>query len=567
VIITRVSFFAIIRFHKTSAQAPNMKETDARPVRSNDSTGHGPCKLKTNADVRRLGAEVRARLTLVGRFAWSNRLALSLAALPFFLHVLAFNRYGFFRDELYFIVCGRHPALGYVDQPPLTPLLAAASQAGGQSLWLLRIIPALFQVGAVVGACAIARLLGGGRTAQVFTGLCAGLSPLLLALAGLLETTALEPFFWTAVVYGLLRAVLRDEPRWLIGAGVASGAALETKYTIVFLLAGLIAGLALSGPRKIFARAEFWTGAAAATAIIVPNAVWQDAHGWPMWEVLRNDALDKNVVLDPGSWMLQQFVIYSPLMAPVWLAGIVALNVWKRTRFLGLAVLSIYAAFFLLHARDYYLAGLYPVLFAAGGTALERVLRVTAVRYTYATLLVATSVFVAPVALPLLDEKTLIAYRSSAEAVLAERPADESSERYAVSVLPQHFADMHGWGTIVERIAEVERTLSPSERAQAAIFTQNFGEAAAIDVLGDGRLPVISGHNNYYLWGPHGKHTIFIIVGGRKSDYDCAFRNVRQVATIDNPYARSDQIGVRIFIARDLRPGRIPFWRTVRHYD
>jgi hypothetical protein len=189
------------------------------------------------------------------------------------------------------------------------------------------------------------------------------------------------------------------------------------------------------------------------------------------------------------------------------------------------------------------------------------------VRYTYATLLVATSVFVAPVALPLLDEKTLIAYRSSAEAMLAERPSDESSERYAVSVLPQHFADMHGWGTIVERVAEVEETLSPRERAQAAIFTQNFGEAAAIDVLGDGRLPVISGHNNYYLWGPHGKHAIFIIVGGRKSDYDRAFRDVRQVATIDNPYARSDQIGVRIFIARGLRPGPIPFWHTVRHYD
>jgi hypothetical protein len=517
--------------------------------------------------VKRLGVQLRARLSPVGRLASSNRLALSLAAIPFFLHVLAFNRYGFFRDELYFIVCGRHPALGYVDQPPLAPLLAAASQAGGQSLWLLRIIPALFQVGAVVGACALARLLGGGRTAQVFTGLCAGLSPLLLALAGLLETTALEPFFWTVVVYALLRAVLRDEPRWLIVAGVASGGALETKYTIVFLLAGLIAGLALAGPRKVFARTEFWIGAAAASAIIVPNALWQDAHGWPMWEVLRNDALDKNVVLDPGAWMLQQFVIYSPLMAPVWLAGIVALNLWKRTRFLGLAVLSIYAAFFLLHARDYYLAGLYPVLFAAGGTALERVLRVTAVRYTYATLLVATSVFVAPVALPLLDEKTLIAYRSSAEAVLAERPSDESSERYAVSVLPQHFADMHGWGTIVERITEVERSLSPSERTQAAIFTQNFGEAAAIDVLGDGRLPVISGHNNYYLWGPHGKHAIFIIVGGRKSDYDRAFRNVRQVATIDNPYARSDQIGVRIFIARDPRPGQIPFWRSVRHYD
>ena len=517
--------------------------------------------------MKRLVARLRARLLPIVRFAWSNRLALSLAAIPFFLHVLAFNRYGFFRDELYFIVCGRHPALGYVDQPPLTPLLAAASQAAGRSLWLLRVIPALFQVAAVVCACALTRLLGGGRTAQVFTGLCAGLSPLLLAMAGLLETTSLEPFFWTFVVYAMLRAALRDQPNWLVAAGVAAGIALEGKYTIVFLLGALLAGVALAGPRSIFTRAQFWLGAAAAATIILPNAVWQSAHGWPMWEVLRNDAIDKNVVLEPVAWMVQQVVIYSPLMAPVWLAGIAALCIWRRTRFVGVAVLWIYATFFALHARDYYLAGLYPVLFAAGGVALERVLRIAAVRYTYATLLVATSVVVAPIALPLLDEKTLIAYRSSAEALLAETPAQESSERFAVSVLPQHFADMHGWSTIVERINEVERTLSPSERAQAAIFTQNFGEAAAIDVLGDGCLPVISGHNNYYLWGPHGNHAIFIIVGGRKTDYERAFRDVRQVATVDNPYARSDQIGVRIFIAREPLWGLGPFWRSVRHYD
>jgi hypothetical protein len=265
--------------------------------------------------------------------------------------------------------------------------------------------------------------------------------------------------------------------------------------------------------------------------------------------------------------MAQQIVVYSPLMAPVWVAGIIALTGWRRTRFVGIAVLLIYGTFFALHARDYYLAGLYPVLFAAGGVALERVLRVTAVRYTYATLLVAASVMVAPIALPLLDEKTFIAYRSSAEAMLAERPEEESPERFAVSVLPQHFADMHGWSTIVESVDEVERMLSPAERAHAAIFTRNFGEAAAIDVLGDGRLPVISGHNNYYLWGPRGDHAIVIIVGGRRSDYLRAFRDVRQVATVDNPYARPDEIGVRIYIARHPLRGPIPFWRSVRHYD
>lgn len=544
-----------------------MKETDARSVRFDNSTGHSRCKLKTAQHVETFAIRLRSIAAPAGRLIWSNRLALSLAVIPFFLHVLAFNRYGFFRDELYFIVCGRHPALGYVDQPPLVPLLAAGSQLWGRSLWLLRVIPALFQIAAVIVACALARLLSGGRTAQVFTGLCVGLSPLLLTMAGLLETTSLEPFFWTLVSYAMLRATIRTDPAWFIVAGVSAGVALQGKYTIAFLLVALALGLAIVGPRSVLRERKFWLGAGMTVGIALPNAIWQTLHGWPIWEVLHNDALDKNVVLEPGAWMLQQLVIYGPPMAPVWLAGIVALVRWKRTRFVGVAALAIYLTFFVLHARDYYLAGLYPVLFAAGGVALERVLRISGVRYAYATLLVATSVIVAPIALPLLDEKTFIAYRSNAEAVLVETPAQESPERFAVSILPQHFADMHGWSTIVDRIGEVEGKLSPAERARAAIFTRNFGEAAAIDVLGNGVLPVVSGHNNYYLWGSRGEHDVYIIVGGHKNDYDRFFGDVRQVATVDDPYARPDEIGVRIFIAREPRQNSIRFWLAVRHYD
>ena len=544
-----------------------MKETDTRPVRWNNSTGPARCKLKTGPQVNSFVNSLRTGSAATGRLIWTNRLALSLAAIPLLLHVLAFNRYGFFRDELYFIVCGRHPALGYVDQPPLAPLLAAASQAWGRSLWLLRVIPAVFQLGAVITACALARLLGGGRTAQVFTGLCAGLSPLLLAIAGLLETTSLEPFFWTLVAYAMLRATLRKELNWFIVAGITGGIALEAKYTIAFLLVGVVVGLALVGPHWVFQRRRFWAAVALTSLLVAPNITWQAAHGWPFWELLHNDANDKNVVLEPAPWMVQQLIIYGPPMAPVWLAGIVALLRWRRTRFLGVGASSIYLAFFTLHARDYYLAGLYPVLFAAGGVALEQILRIPRVRYAYATVLVATSILVAPIALPLLDEQTFIAYRSSAEAMLAETPAQESPERFAVSVLPQHFADMHGWSAIVERVGEVERRLSPAERARAVIFTQNFGEAAAVDVLGDGRLPVLSGHNNYYLWGPHGDHTVFIIVGGRKSDYDRAFVDIRQVATVADRYARPDEIGLRIFVARQLRLNPLRFWRSTRHYD
>jgi hypothetical protein len=496
-----------------------------------------------------------------------NRLALALAAIPFALHLLALDRYGFFRDELYFIVCGRHPAFGYVDQPPLVPLLAASSQAWGTHLWLLRLIPALFHVGAVLAACALARLLGGGRTAQVFAGLCAGLSPLILAMSGLLETTALEPFFWTVVTYAFVRAVVRQEPHWFIVAGIAGGIALETKYTIAFWLVALVVTYAFAGPPRPFAHRAFWIGVACTLTIAAPNVAWQAVHGWPFLELLHNDASQKNIALDPLSWIVQQLVIYSPVMAPVWLAGIVAFIAWPRTRFVGIAILTLYGAFLQLQAKDYYLAGLYPTLFAAGGVALERILRPAPVRYAYAGLMCVSTILVAPLALPLLDEATLVAYRSHAESILGEKPAQESSERYAVSLLPQQFADMHGWNSINDGVVAAEHTLTPDERAHAAIFAQNYGEAAAIDVLGNGALPVLSGHNNYALWPPQHAYDVLVIVGGNLADYRREFRNIRQVGTVASRYARADEIGVPVFVAYGPRGGIERFWAQARHFD
>ena len=86
----------------------------------------------------------------------SERISRGLAAAAFLLHAAVSGRYDFFRDELYFIVCGRHPDFGYADQPPLIPLLAAATQVFGESLVLLRLVPALAAAAMVLVTCAMA---------------------------------------------------------------------------------------------------------------------------------------------------------------------------------------------------------------------------------------------------------------------------------------------------------------------------------------------------------------------------------------------------------------------------
>jgi hypothetical protein len=466
---------------------------------------------------------------------------------------------------LYFIVCGRHPAFGYVDQPPLVPLFAAASQSAGESLWLLRIGPVLFHCGAVLAACAVARLLGGGRGAQILAGLAVGGSPLLLGVSATLTTTALEPLTWTVVAYAALRAVLRDEPRWWIVAGLVAGLSLEAKYTLAFLLAALVVGLALAGPRTVFARREFWLGAVAASVLAMPSLVWQTLHGWPFLELLRAGAAGKNVVLPPAAWLVAQVLIVSPLLAPLWLAGIVQLVLRPRVRFLGVAALLLFTAFIVLHAKDYYMAGIYPLLFAAGGVALERTVPSAAIRNTYAVLAGAGTLAFAPLALPLLPEPIFVVYAAKLQRTL--HIGATASEHHRAARLPQYFADMHGWRELADRVAVVERSLGPADRAGAAIFTQNYGEAAAIDVFGDHALPVISGHNNYYLWGPHGSHPVLIVVGGTLRDTERGYRDVRQAQTVRSAYAMPYENDLPIFVARDPRVDIQTIWPKVRHYE
>jgi len=458
-------------------------------------------------------------------------------------------------------VCGRHPAFGYVDQPPLVPLLAAASQAAGESLWLLRIGPVLFHCGAVLAACAVARLLGGGRSAQILAGLAAGTAPLLLGVTATLNTTALEPLTWTAIAYSALRAVLRDQPRWWIVAGLVAGIAFEDKDSVAFLLFGLLAGLAATGPRSTFARREFWLGAALTVALAAPNLIWQTAHGWPFLAVLRAGASGKNIVLAPAAWLLEQIVTVSPAFAPLWIAGLVLLAVRRRERFAGIAALVVFGALLVLHAKSYYGAGLYPLLFGAGGVALEAGVRRAALRYTYAGLATAATLLLAPLALPLLPEPAFIAY---AQKLHVAPPAMENRR---AGPLPQSFADMHGWRELADRVAVVERSLAPADRAQAAVFTQNYGEAAAVDVFGDGAIPVISGHNNYALCGPHGTHPVLIVVGGEQRALERFFGTVRRVEVVRSAYAMPYENDLPIFLARDPRVDFQTFWRAARHYN
>jgi len=415
------------------------------------------------------------------------------------LHLLGNAHYGFFRDELYFIICGRHPALGYVDQPPLVPWIAAATQAFGISLFALRLVPALSAAAVTYASAVLCRELGGDRFAQALTAVCVTLGSDLLLQGVLMTTDVFHPLVWTVAILCILRlASGGDDVRTGLGLGAALGVGALSKYSIGFFGFALVLGLFLTPERRVLRMRGFLLGVGLAVLLGLPSVVWQLLHGLPFLELLRNGSHGKNVVLGPGAFALAQLKMLNPFYAPVWLLGL--WRVWRRAelRWIGITYLTLYALFFALHGKDYYLMPIYPVLFAAGGVQVADWVRASAGRWVTAGAALLAGLLLLPMGLPVLPVETFIAY----ERALHITPS--TSENQKLDRLPQYWADMFGWPELAASMARVYGTLSPEERGRAYILVDNYGEASAINFFGPalGLPPAISGHNAYFSWGP-----------------------------------------------------------------
>src|SRR5947207_161640 len=142
-----------------------------------------------------------------------NRIRWTISGAAFAIHLAVANRYDFFRDELYFIACGRHPSFGYADQPPLIPLLAAGSQLFGEHLWLLRAIAALGAFGVAWFTCKLAELMESGAIGVALAGIAAATAPMLMGETVTLGTSTFQPAAWAAIVYFAARAVVAGDTR------------------------------------------------------------------------------------------------------------------------------------------------------------------------------------------------------------------------------------------------------------------------------------------------------------------------------------------------------------------
>jgi hypothetical protein len=494
----------------------------------------------------------------------------AIAAAHFLLHFFTNGNYGMFRDEFYYIACSDHLAWGFVDHPPLSILILAGSRALlGDSIGAVRLTVAIAGAVAIIGSALLARELGGKRFAQILAALAVAISPLYLGIAGFFSMNAFDLLFWLAAYFLMARTLRTGRTHLLLILGVIVGFGLMNKYNMFTCALGLAMGLLLVPQRRWYKDWRLWLGGAVAAVIFLPHLIWQIQNGWPTLEFIENAKRYKIASFGIGEFLAAQILQIHPLNLPIWLIGLVSLLGVRRFethRSLGIAFLVSLIFLMAQRSKTYYIGPAFPVLLAAGTCALEASTNGGKRRWlrpALFVLLLAGGIVTLPFSVPVFSPEKLIGYQQA----LRLRAASEETGN--VGVLDQHFADRFGWETMVHTLTSVYRGFPEDDRERCVILAGNYGEAGAIDYYGTqfGLPKAISGHNNYFLWGPgETSGEIVISVGIHAAELEALFSEVTVAAIVICPYAMPYETNLPIHVCRGLKIPLAEAWHRTRRF-
>lgn len=500
-------------------------------------------------------AEGPAAPTTVSRADRVPLLAWVIGAVFVLAELAVSGRYGFLQDELYFIVAGHHLAFGYVDQPPLAPLLTRITGILGVNPTAIRIIPALAGGAVVVMTARLAALFGAGRFGRVLAALIMACAPVLLGAVHIGNTTPLDLLAWTTILLCVTTALLRQRPRWWLGAGVAAGLGLEADNLVVLLLICLAVGLLASAQRAVLRTRWPWLGSAIAAVIWGPNLIWQATHGWPQLAMSAALHRQNTSPADYAGALPAQLLYLGLLVTPLIVAGFVALWRTPELRFLAItATLVLVYVLAWIPGKVYYADGVAPAVLAAGALAAERwIARARRPRVRRWPVVAACLVGVV-VALP---------------SLLPILPVSDVHD-LPVSSQQSSLGDTIGWPQLTSAVAAQDAALARAGQPPTSIFTGAYAEAGALDVLGsaDHLPPVLSGHNSYWMWGPGRASDRSVLVVDALGQLRPYFTSCRLLTTHYAPYhVNNDWTDLQIGVCTGPHASWRTLWPHLKHYD
>ena len=489
-----------------------------------------------------------------------------LAALKLALHLATHHRYGYERDELYFIACAKRLAWGYVDHPPFVPSVTWISGAlFDHSLLGLRLFPILALTAALLLTGWMAQRLGGGRFAQGLSGLSFLIAPIYLRFGTFLNIPSFEVLYWCLLAFLLIVLLREDRPTLWVWIGLVLGLGLLNKHSMLLFAFALSLGLLLTPARRHLRTPWPWVGGAIALVIFSPNLIWQIQNGFPTLEFLRNLNRDVMGQVSPGDFLIGQVLYLHPFLVPVWGVGLwwyLFSSDGRPYRLLGWVFVVTLTALLVADSKVYYLAPAFPMLLAAGSVGIEQWIARRGthwLRPAISGLLVAGGLVFVPVALPVLPIDTLDRLIPRASFGLIEDPFE----------LTEHFHKEFGWENQVAVVARVYHELPESDRERATILAGNYGEAGAIEFFGPqhGLPEPISGHHSYHLWGPRGASgEVVIALGVPRADLEAIFLRVEEVARIHHPHALPLENDLPVHLCSEPRMSLQEAWPRLRRY-
>jgi hypothetical protein len=430
--------------------------------------------------------------------------------LPFLLQSSLYEPH---RDEFLYLAEGRHMAWGFMEVPPLLSVFAWLTNAFGGGMFWIKLWPSLFGSLTYIIVGKIILLLG-GRSFALFLAFLPFVFGGYLRLFFLFQPNFLEVFFWTMLAYSIIRYIQTAKNKWLYTFGIGAGLGMMSKYSSAFFIVSIVAGLLFTPQRKILFNKHFWCAAIIGLCIFLPNIFWQFQNHLPVVFHMRELQQTQLQYVDTSSFLIDQLLMNLPCVF-VWIAGFwfaAFTQKGRQYRFAAWAYIFVIVLLMVLHGKNYYSIGVYPMLLAFGSFYLEQfTLHKKYLRYAFVLIIFILGLPLVPAALPVASPEKLDRYYKTMKFSKTDLLKWEDLQHHP---LPQDFADMLGWEEMAQKMSAAYDKLNSAEKKRTILFCDNYGQAGAVNFYAKKyHLPYAYSDNASFLyWLPDSMHIDNIIL-------------------------------------------------------